>query len=125
MSYLGEVLSTLVTALVAVALARSVAVLLTRSAPNSLQRPVAPPWFNQVREPRTAPPSRDGPRRVRPRGRCARCRPGSGVVPPAAAPVVESPPVRRYPLPPDRCPVPRSPSAAPASARKQSGAHIS
>jgi hypothetical protein len=115
----------MVAALVAVALVRSAAVLLARSAPNSLRRSVAPSWFNQVREPRMAPLGCDGLRRVRPRGRCARRRSGSGVVPADAAPVVESPTIRRYPLPPDPCPVRRSSSAAPASAREQGGTYVS
>jgi hypothetical protein len=114
----------MVAALVAVALVRSAAVLLARSAPNSLRRSVAPSWFNQVREPRMAPLGCDGLRRVRPRGRCARRRSGSGVVPADAAPVVESPTIRRYPLPPDPCPVRGSSSAALASARDQSGARV-
>lgn len=116
---------TLVTVLVAVVLERSVVVRLARSAPNSLQQPGAPPWFNQVREPGTAPPGRDGPRRVRPWGRCTHGRPGPGVVPPDATPVVESSPVRRHPLPPDPCPVRRSSPAAPTRAREQGDAHLS
>jgi hypothetical protein len=118
-------LCVLLTTLVLVGLARLARVENARSSPEILPPPVvAPPWFTQVREPYTAPPGRDDRRRVRPWGRCARRWPRFGVVPPAATPVVESPPVHRYPLPPEPRRVRRHSSSAPARTSEQSGAHV-